>query len=582
MTYTDAELVFIEESPPGLFPDNQDSNFGLVRQILTNDVQTLIDQLDEIYNERFVDTSTDYLDEWEFQMGLPQNVSGASTSTRRQLILSRLVKGPFTRTRRQDTVEKYLEATFGAAIKLVPSGTPIGSGLTLYAGTADVKTLYRVVQDVPSFSYEVRILDSATPDIVALTRELTRITPAGISFSVVQVADPFADTLTLSGNEITDAIRTAGTEGDGAATPGGIGIWDGTTNLCQNGGGETNTTGWAAQGTSTLGRDTGNSKFGSACLTSTATDTTYIGMYYNVAVSAPTVGDSYVFSGWVMCDPTMVGKNVHFAIEMVGGANPTGVTNITVALTQVWTYYEIVATVDYTDRTTVRGYVYNSSAPVVGGILYLDGAQIEKQVAATPYVETDGATASRSIASVQANPALITADQGWIALRVKLGFDSTQLWTPHSPGFVWINDGAHYISFYLQGTTGNWASGDSAGGSTLVISDSFSAGDERTIILKWSTAEGLRGISVDGSPFTTTALVALSKLTHFNLGSWQVGTWAANSTILWVACGKDTIPSDADAAAYAALGNSPTSADFASPSGFWPCVDDSFENYVSD
>src|SRR3990167_8608460 len=71
--------------------------------------------------------------------------------------------------------------------------------------------------------------------------------------------------LTLSGNEITDAVRRAGVEGDGVSPSDfSLGIWEATTNLCTNGGFETNTTGWTTSGTSTIERSTAQAKFGAA------------------------------------------------------------------------------------------------------------------------------------------------------------------------------------------------------------------------------------------------------------------------------------------------------------------------------
>src|SRR4029077_10532410 len=72
------------------------------------------------------------------------------------------------------------------------------------------------------------------------------------------------------GNEITDATRIANTQGDGRTPPdSSFGIWEATTNLCTNGGFETNTKGWVAyspRDTATLTRDTSQAKFGTASL----------------------------------------------------------------------------------------------------------------------------------------------------------------------------------------------------------------------------------------------------------------------------------------------------------------------------
>jgi hypothetical protein len=188
---TDAEITFTEDSPPGLFAENQNSNIGLIRRILTNRVQELIGQQSEIYNERFVDTSTDFIDEWERQMGLPVAPTGRTLAQRRQDVLSRLVRGPFTRARRTEIVEKYIVATFGDPIQLTPAGVALTvSGLPLYTEAGSLATLYNIVEDIPNFHYQVRIKNTLTPDTVGLTRELTRVTPAHYSFDIAFVATP--------------------------------------------------------------------------------------------------------------------------------------------------------------------------------------------------------------------------------------------------------------------------------------------------------------------------------------------------------------------------------------------------------
>lgn len=60
--------------------------------------------------------------------------------------------------------------------------------------------------------------------------------------------------LTLSGNEITDATRALGIQGDGLLNDSSYGIWPAATNLRLNGGFETNATGWAGAASATVAR----------------------------------------------------------------------------------------------------------------------------------------------------------------------------------------------------------------------------------------------------------------------------------------------------------------------------------------
>lgn len=186
----DAVIDFIESSPPGLFPENDESNFGFaIRGLWAAKVEDLIAQQDLIYKERFVINSEIFLDEWERETGTPMNPAGFDLTTRRAIVLGRIRKGPFTRTMRKEIVERYLKATFGGGVTFGPSGIPIGSGITLTGGSTapDVSSVYKIVENIAGFSYTVYILNTYTP-AAGMARELTRVTPAGISYTISFVA----------------------------------------------------------------------------------------------------------------------------------------------------------------------------------------------------------------------------------------------------------------------------------------------------------------------------------------------------------------------------------------------------------
>jgi hypothetical protein len=191
IAFTDAELNFIEESPPGLFPENQNSNFGLFRKIFTDRIQVLIGQLTTIYNEQFPSTSTQFLDVWEAQVGLPVAPTSITDAQRRANILGRLAKASFTRVRRASIVENFIIATFGSPIQLSPSGVPLSAaGTPLYTESSSLTGLYAIVEDLVNFFYHVRIKNTLSPDLVGMNRELALITPSSISFDIVSVAVP--------------------------------------------------------------------------------------------------------------------------------------------------------------------------------------------------------------------------------------------------------------------------------------------------------------------------------------------------------------------------------------------------------
>jgi hypothetical protein len=191
---SEQELNYIDESPPALFPENQNSNFGFIhRKVFSDQMAKVAMLMDTLYAEKFVDSSSAYLDEHEIEVGLPPNPTGISVIQRRTNIKARLRKGRFTRTRRREIVEEFILATFGQSIQLLPEGVAlVSAGVPLFSDPAPVTTLYNIVENITNFSYDVRIKNTVTVDTPALTREFKRLTPSGISFTISYVADPFA------------------------------------------------------------------------------------------------------------------------------------------------------------------------------------------------------------------------------------------------------------------------------------------------------------------------------------------------------------------------------------------------------
>lgn len=183
--YTEVERHFIESSPDGLWPDNQDSVFGQVRKCLTDICQEQVDETTILNDETFTNTSSRYLSLWEEMLGLSVAPSGWADAKRRSVIASRQRHGLYTRDRRRSIVEDALLATFGDSLSLTSAGLPLSAGGSpLYSGVFSLVGLYRIYDNISNFSYVVRILNTSSPDIGALNRELTRITPAHISYTI--------------------------------------------------------------------------------------------------------------------------------------------------------------------------------------------------------------------------------------------------------------------------------------------------------------------------------------------------------------------------------------------------------------
>lgn len=151
VSFTDPERDFIDDSPEQLFPENQNSNLGLLRKTWTDFIAEIITDQNTIYNERFVDTSQQFLDQWELEVGLPANPTSASIPQRREVIGLRIVRGPFTRTRRRTTVERYIAATFGPPIELTAAGVVLSAGgVPLYAEQAPIGSAYVIWENQPN------------------------------------------------------------------------------------------------------------------------------------------------------------------------------------------------------------------------------------------------------------------------------------------------------------------------------------------------------------------------------------------------------------------------------------------------
>lgn len=183
--YNEMERRVIDASPDELWPDNQDSNFGQIRAVTVAPMQEILDLLDILANEMFVLTAYRYLALWEEEVGLPPNPTGSSTENRRATIISRLRKGPFTRTRRRNIVRQFLLAFFGPPIALVPEGVPIPpEGLGLFAEGTNVDDLFIITEEVEDFHFTVIVDQSISIDIDGLANALDFVMYAGLSFDV--------------------------------------------------------------------------------------------------------------------------------------------------------------------------------------------------------------------------------------------------------------------------------------------------------------------------------------------------------------------------------------------------------------
>lgn len=186
--FTDAEFTFRDDEPRRLFPENQDSNWGLKRKNFSDVMDDIHRKLALIYVEMFPQTSTLFLDEWERLVGLPRNPANKTVSSRRAAILARLQQGPFTRSRRNNIIDDFITATFGESIKLFPEGvTLLPAGVPIY-NDVPVGQYYRVLEFVEDFSYEIQILSTITGvDEVGMRQALEFVQYAPLRFHITYV-----------------------------------------------------------------------------------------------------------------------------------------------------------------------------------------------------------------------------------------------------------------------------------------------------------------------------------------------------------------------------------------------------------
>ncbi len=357
-----------------------------------------------------------------------------------------------------------------------------------------------------------------------------------------------AGSLTLSGNEITDVIRAAAVEGDGRAVDDSMGIWEAATNLHPFGGFETLSDGWSASDAGTITRVSADAKFGSWCLevnTTDATDGALFNHWTNPLTA--TQGVTYVTSVWLKAKAGGdVGKTVILLVFTSGG--DVEIFGHDCVLTADWKRYALAVTYANAGHTKAVMTCRDNSGQ--GGFdFYLDGVQYEEQPIATPYIDTDGAGATRSAARVRMPASLIDETQGWFAARVRLNWANTDDPSGDPVVFQWADDANNFLELRYDTVNDQWEFQRRDGGGTaeVAVADTFSKGDIVTLIARWEA--GTLYVSVDGAAFASQAGGNVPTLTagDFDIGSSAGSAEHIDGDVLWVACGTGTL-TDGDAA----------------------------------
>jgi RHS repeat-associated protein len=360
-------------------------------------------------------------------------------------------------------------------------------------------------------------------------------------------------TLTASGSEITDAIRATNTQGDGRSAPdSSFGLWEPTTNQMRNGGVETNTNSWASVGTGTVTstRDTNWAKFGSASM-KTVTDGAASGQ--GVAAQTATgltLPAATVESGSVWIKASVGSGQVSALLRIYNSdGSQTNGTASTINLSTTPQRIALKATVA-NGKTGNQVEIRLTTKTALAISLWADGAQIEQLPIATPYIQTDGATASRPAARLQAPANVLSASQGWVALRLRTGVADSDLSASRTPVlFQWRDDSTHYLKLYISSSKKWTLERDGTTAAATATTGTFTAGTTFTVVAAW-TGTQLK-LSINGaalSAFSNSNVPSLSS-SLFDIGS-AAGASALDGDILWLAGGGGT-PDPAQLNSYA-------------------------------
>jgi prepilin-type N-terminal cleavage/methylation domain-containing protein len=357
--------------------------------------------------------------------------------------------------------------------------------------------------------------------------------------------------LAISGNEITDSVRLAGVQGDGRAPPtSSTGIWEGATNLAPNGGFETNTVGWANRNSGvTISRVTSDRVFGSACLqiVSNGSLSDQGAVTQQASPIAVTANSAYTISFWARYT-TLSSGDAQLNIT----PQPVATAQRTITLTNSWQQY----TYTFTNDSNTTMFVIISSVTSSSMTWLLDGFQIEKKPVSSPYVETNGASATRGAARVQIPAALLSPTQGWVAMRVRMGWASSTLPSTFPVFFTWRSgDSSDIIQMVYAG--GNIQTERRAAGVLTGVpakATTWAVGDVMTVISWWTATQS--GVSVNGSAATVAANTGnpTTLQSLFDIGSVGGGNSFIDSDVLWLSSGTGII-TNTDAAAINGFGN---------------------------
>ena len=292
-------------------------------------------------------------------------------------------------------------------------------------------------------------LSTASP-LAALDPGFTPMRPVRVK----ALFDGVSDTpLTVSGNEITDALRALGVSGDGREDDSSFGAWEATVNLAvknlgidplaaatliTTGGSTLTRTALGAGWYRLTNANDGNNRI---CRIYAAAADLVNGQTYTCSILWKNKSGNHVLLDW--CDVSTLTLGVSAAITNVdlGG----GVTRSSISQAR--------ATYDATFR-------FFDVQLQSGASIDVKWPQIENQPLMTPYVgDAGGARAAARVQAAVANPdgsAKFTEESGAVLVFCRMGWDAAD--DVHAPNtaafFEWGDDINNRFSLATQGATG--------------------------------------------------------------------------------------------------------------------------------
>lgn len=174
-----------------------------------------------------------------------------------------------------------------------------------------------------------------------------------------------------------------------------LGHMKAATNLVTNGGFETNTTGWGDGGNTTLTRSTEQANSGTASGKSVMDSTSGVEnacAFYPITFAG---AGTYTLSAWVYIPTAWSGGTVALDHSGFAGSSPADGTDVNADMDVRDGWQRLGSTVTIAGGDLAGNMRVVATSIESGEFIYVDDAQIESGSVATPYVPTDGGTATR-------------------------------------------------------------------------------------------------------------------------------------------------------------------------------------------